>query len=185
MMKLFTAMAAGGAAVASPAPPRPPNVPAGPRRNYDPAESSLRRRRGTAGAPIIAAVAHRPTFPRCEIRPHRVATAAAYPSGDARACRETSREDSRPSARQRGRRGATGAPIGASSPNPPSFRRSAAPRGGGARASEPGHARTSRDVSRRFPTIRSPTGGPGEVDAEDEELRVIIIMNDDTGFSKV
>ena len=53
MMKLFTAMAADGAAVASPAPPRPPNVPAGPRRDFDPAESSPRRHRGTAGAPIM------------------------------------------------------------------------------------------------------------------------------------
>ena len=85
-------MATNGAAIASPAPPRPPNVPAGPRRNCDPAELSPRRRRGTAGAPIDAAVAHRPTLPRCEIRPRRVATVAARPSGGARARRETSRE---------------------------------------------------------------------------------------------
>ena len=62
-MKLLTAMAADGAAIASPAPPRPPNVPAGPRRDCGPAESSPHRHRGTAGAPIDAAVAHRsPTF---------------------------------------------------------------------------------------------------------------------------
>ena len=62
-MKLLTAMAADGAAIASPAPPRPPNVPAGPRRDRGPAESSPHRHRGTAGAPIDAAVAHRsPTF---------------------------------------------------------------------------------------------------------------------------
>ena len=56
-MKLLSAMAANGAAVASRAPPRLRNVPAGPRRDFDPAESSPRRRRGTAGAPIDAAMA--------------------------------------------------------------------------------------------------------------------------------
>ena len=50
-------MAVYGAAIASRAPPRPRNVPAGPRRDFDPAESSPRRRRGTAGAPIDAAMA--------------------------------------------------------------------------------------------------------------------------------
>ena len=111
-MESLIAMAADGAAIASHAPPRPPRVPTGPRRDRDPAELSPRRRRGTAGAPIDAAAAHRPTLPRC-VRPRRVATAAAHPSG--------------------------------------------------------GRARTSRDVSRRFPSIRSPTGGPGEVNAGDDE----------------
>ena len=120
-MELLFAMAVDGAAIASRAPPCPPNVPTGPRRDCDPAESSPRRRRGTAGAPIDAAMAHRPTLPR-----------------------------------------------------------SAAPRGDGGRASERGRARTSRDVSRGFPSIRSPTGGPGEVDARDDELRA---GHGDTGFS--
>ena len=50
-------MAANGAVVASRAPPRLQNVPAGPRRDFDPAELSPRCRRGTAGAPIDAAMA--------------------------------------------------------------------------------------------------------------------------------
>ena len=66
------------AAIASRAPPRPPNVLAGPRRDCDPAESSSRHRRGTAGAPIDAAMAHRQTLPRCDVRPRR----AAAPRGD-------------------------------------------------------------------------------------------------------
>ena len=90
-MELLIAMAADGAAIASHAPPRPPHVPTGPLRDCDPAKLSPRRRRGTAGAPIDAAAAHRPTLPRC-VRPRRAATAAAHPSGGARARRETSRE---------------------------------------------------------------------------------------------
>jgi len=92
-MELLITMAADGAAIASNAPRRPPHVPTGPRHDYDPAESSPRRRRGTAGAPIDAAAAHRQTLPRC-VRPRRAGTVAAHPSGGARARRETSREDS-------------------------------------------------------------------------------------------
>ena len=55
-MKLLSAMAANGAAIASRAPPRLQNIPAGPRRDFDPAKWSPRRRRGTAGAPIDAAI---------------------------------------------------------------------------------------------------------------------------------
>ena len=64
-MKLLPAMAVNGAAIASRAPPRPPNVLAGPRRDCGPAESPPRRRRGTAGAPIDAAMAHRPRWNCC------------------------------------------------------------------------------------------------------------------------
>ena len=97
-MKLLTAMAADGAAIASPAPPRPPNVPAGPRRDRGTAESSPHRHRGTAGAPIDAAVAHgSPTFGHAARRRRPRIQARG-----ARARRETSREGSRPFARHRG-----------------------------------------------------------------------------------
>ena len=57
-------------------------------------------------------------------------------------------------------RTATGAPPGRRSMPPwrMAHRRSATPRGDGGRASERGRARTSRDDSRGFPSIRSPTG---------------------------
>ena len=98
-MELLFAMAADGAAIASRATPCPPNVPTGPRRDCDPVELSPPCHRGTAGAPIDAIMAHaQPSL----VRPRRAVKLAAHPSGGARARREMSREDSRPSARPRG-----------------------------------------------------------------------------------
>ena len=186
-MKLLTAMAADGAAIASPAPPRPPNVPAGPRRDRGTAESSPHRHRGTAGAPIDAAVAHgSPTFGhaarrrrpriRARARAHvarRLARIPVHPIADGGGAVPPGRR-SMPSSR-------TAQPSLVATFGRAARRRRPRIQARGARA----RRETSREGSRPFARHRGDQARSTPGTTSRRALRAVIMMNDDTGFSRL